>query len=284
MKRLLVAALVLASCAAVYAAYPMKLKDARGKSVNIKAKPMRVVSLTPSNTEILYAVGMRGRIAGVTNYCDYPEYVKSKPKIGDMTVNVEAVLSLKPDLVLAHAYMNDDVIPKLEKLGLTVYAINPKTIGDVIRDIRTIGVITARPKTAAGVADRMNRQIAAVKASRKGKTARRVLVVIQSNPLWVAGPRTFVDEMLKIANAKNVAYDARPGFNTYSTELAVSRNPEVIVVGLQSDVDYFIKSPAWKNTSAVKNKRVYVISSDLLVRPGPRLADGLKKLSEKVSF
>lgn len=270
---------ILACSAAAY--YPLKVTDARGRSIVIRSKPMRVVSLAPSNTEILCAVGLRDRLVGVTRYCNYPSWVKDKPKIGDMTVSVEAVVALKPDLVVAHAQINESAIPKLEKLGITVFAVDPKTLSQVARDIRVIGRIVARPRTAERVAARLESQVEAIRSK---PSSRRALVVIQSQPFWVAGPRTFVDEMLKLAGARNIAYDARPGFTTFSKELAVSRDPEVIIVGLKSDVDYFRRDPAWRRTGAVKNGRVYVINHDLLVRAGPRLADGLRLLSQKLRF
>ncbi len=105
-----------------------------------------------------------------------------------------------------------------------------------------------------------------------------MLVVIQANPLWVAGPGTFVHEMLRIANARNVAHDARPGFVTFSKELAIKRSPDVIVVGVRSDAEYLLNSAEWKNTKAVKSRRVHIVNNDLLVRPGPRLVEGLRAL------
>lgn len=274
--------LLLCLACAAYANYPIHVKDARGKEITIKAKPVRIISLTPNNTEILYALGLGSRVIGVTKYCNYPPEAQKKTKIGDMSVNVEAVVALKPDLVLAHANLNDSVIPQLEKLGLTVFALNPKTIESAISDLRTVGKICGRPKTADSVAKKMQASFKAVKAECANKKQTKVLVEIQSNPLWVAGPKTFVDEMLNTVNATNIASDARPGFVTFSKELAVSRNPDVIIVGLKSDADYFMKDPAWKHTSAVKNKKVYVINNDTLVRPTPRLVTGLKALAEKV--
>lgn len=264
--------------------YPMKVTDARGKTITIKAKPMRVVSLTPENTEILYSVGLNTRIAGVTKYCNYPAEAQKKPKVGDMNISVEAVVALKPDLVLANSVISDAAIPKLEKLGITVFAIHPTTLSEVARDIRTVGKIVARPKTADAVAKKLEQSVASTKSAMTKKASRSVLVVIQSNPLWTAGPKTFIDEIIKTANCKNIAHDARPGHVPFSLETAVARNPDVIIVGLISDADYFLKNPAWKNTNAVKNNRVYIINNDLLVRSGPRLAQGLKALVERVSY
>jgi len=276
---LLIALCIAGAC---YAAYPMRVKDIRGKEVLIKAKPVRIVSIAPSNTEILYALGLGDRVVGVTRYCDYPAEAKKKPKIGDMTANAEAVVALKPDLVLAHGMLNSAAIPKLEKLGLTVFAIDPKTLAEVARDIRTVGKVTGKPKTADAVAARIENAIKSVKASRAKKPSIKVLVVVQSSPLWAAGPKTFVDEMIGIAHAKSIAFDARPGFVPFSKEAAISRNPDVIVTGLASDIDFFTKSPEWRTTNAVKNKRIYVINSDILFRAGPRLAEGLKELAKKL--
>ena len=268
----------------VHASYPMRVKDARGKIVTIRAKPARIVSISPNSTEILYALGLGDRVVGVTRFCDYPPEAKKKPKVGDTKTSAEAVVTLKPDLVLAHAFVNDTAIPQLEKLGLTVFAIDPKTIEQITRDIGTIGKITGRPKAAEKVATDMRRKIVAVKKARAGKPRRSVLAVVQSNPLWVAGPKTFVDEMIRLADATNVAFDARPGFVTFSKELAISRSPDVIIVGIPADVDYFLKSPEWRDTNAVKHKRVLVIKSELMTRAGPRLADGLGELAKRLAF
>lgn len=270
----------LAACSTAWASYPMRVKDARGKQIFIKAKPMRIVSLTPSNTEILYALGLGERTVGVTRYCNYPSASKSKTKVGDVNTNAEVIVALKPDLVLAHATINSSSIGKLEKLGLTVFAVDPKALGEVARDIRTIGKITSRPKTADRVARSIETSIKQVRHLCAKRPSPKVLVVVQSNPLWVAGPKTFVDEMLSIANADNVSSDARPGFVPFSRELAISRNPDIIVTSAKSDIGFFTKSPEWRNVSAVKKKHIYVIDGDILFRAGPRLANGLKALAD----
>ncbi len=146
------------------------------------------------------------------------------------------------------------MIPQLERLGLTVYAIDPKSIADVIHDIRAIGRITGRPATADALTRKMAAEMASVKASRAHRKPASVMVIMQASPLWVAGPKTFVDEMIRSANATNVAFDARPGFVTFSKELAISRNPDMIITATKSDVDYFLKSPEWKTTNAVKRR------------------------------
>lgn len=270
--------ILLVACGAGWCAYPMRLMDSRGREVTIPARPVRIVTLAPSITEVAFALGLEHRIVGVNSQSDFPPAARKKPKVGDVTISAEAVVALKPDLVLAHAFLNRSAIPRLEKLGLRVFAVDPKTIRGVIADIRTIGRLTARPLTAERAAKAMECEIAAQKAAAARRKPRNVLVVIQANPLWVAGPKTFVDEMLSIANARNVAADARAGFVTFSKELAIKRSPEIIIVGQPGDAQYLLNSPEWKNTRAVRSKQVHVVNNDLLVRPGPRLVEGLRVL------
>ncbi|MGQ9455541.1 MAG: ABC transporter substrate-binding protein [Armatimonadota bacterium] len=284
LRTLAIACLLLCFVSVAQAAFPVRVRDARGEVVTVRRKPMRIVSLVPSNTEILYALGLGSRIVGVTRYCDYPPIARKKPKVGNARINPEAVVALKPDLVVAHAVLNSLVISQLEKLGLTVFAVNPCTIAEVARDIRTLGKITARPKTAEKVASALELKVKRISNSCVKRPIRRVLVVIQSNPLWVAGPKTFVDEMIRIVHAKNIAFDARPGFVTFSKELAIARNPDVIITGVRSDLVYFLRSAEWRSTNAVKHRRVYLVDSAILVRAGPRLADGLEVLAKKLDF
>ncbi len=267
----------------VWAGYPLQVKDARGKLITISGQPQRIVSISPAFTEVLYSLKLDSKIVGVTRFCNYPKTARKKPKVGDMNTSAEAVLALKPDLVVALAYANDAAVAQLDKLGLTVFTIDPKTIEQTMRDIRTVGRITGSSKAAEAVVKQMKSKIATAGKQRAGKPKLSVLAVVQPSPLWAAGPKTFVDEMIRLANAENVARDARPGFVTFSKELAISRNPDVIVVGQRREIDYFLKSPQWRRTNAVKNKRVYVINSDLMMRAGPRLADGLLELTKKLN-
>ena len=255
--------------------YPLTIKDCRGKAVTISREPKRIISLAPNNTEILFAPGLDSRIVGVTRYCDYPTAAKKKPKVGGRTISAEKVISLKPDLVLAHGMLNDDAIRAIESHGLKVVAIDPKTIGQVVKDILLVGKIANREKEAACIAARISSAKALVKRKTACmKTKPRVLIAVQASPLWVAGPRTFVHEMIALAGGANLASDAKPGFNQFSAETAVWRNPDVIIGTAKGDKQVFTKG-LWKDTRAARAGRVYEADPDLLVRPGPRLADGI---------
>ena len=141
-----IAIFLLTSCASM--SYPISIRDARGKIVTLSKKPMRIVSMAPSSTEILFSLGLGDRVVGVTKYCTYPPEAKKITKIGDVSISIEAVVALKPDLVIAHATLNDSIIPTLEKFGIKVFAVDPTTISSVISSVKSIGIITARPKSA----------------------------------------------------------------------------------------------------------------------------------------
>ena len=255
--------------------YPLTIKDCRGKSITIPREPRRIVSTVPSNTEILFALGLDNQIVGVGVWDDYPLAAKKKPKVGDRTISLERLITLKPDLVVAHGNLNSDVIPSIEKYGITVVAIDPKTISQVESDIALIGRVTNREKNASAI----NKKLADAKSfvQRKAagmKSKPKVLVAVQGEPLWAAGPNTFIDEMIALAGGVNIASDVKPGFSQFSSEAAVWRHPDIIIGTDKGDKKIFTNG-LWKNTNAARTGKVYEVDPNLLVRPGPRLAEGM---------
>jgi iron complex transport system substrate-binding protein len=260
---------------ALAAKYPLTIKDCRAKSITIKREPKRIISLTPSNTEILYALGLGKHIVGVTTWCDYPPAAKKVTKVGDFNTSVEKVIYLKPDLVLAHGTLNNRVIGAIEKHGIKVVALDPKTLDQVMSDIRLVGRITNREREAARAAGHISSTRAQVKGKVAGIKAKpKVLVAVQADPLWAAGPRTFIHEMVTLAGGINLAGDGKPGFSQFSAEAAAWRDPDIIIGTTEGDERVFSKG-LWKATKASRTGRVYEIDPDILTRPGPRLADGI---------
>lgn len=284
MRRLttILLALILLPCVAGATRYPLTAKDSRGKTIRVVREPKRIVSIAPSNTEVLFALGLEKQIVGVTKYCNYPSAAKKKTQIGDLRTSVEKVISLKPDLVLAHGFLNDDAVRSLEKHKIVVAAFDPKTLDETMRDIKTIGLMTNREKQAAQIVSKMSSTISLIrKKSASIKTKPKVLVAVQGDPLWAAGPKTFVDEMIKLSGGVNLASDAKPGFNQFSTEAAVWRKPDIIIYTTDSDGKGFYKG-LWSGTNAARKKRVHAVNPDLVVRPGPRLVDGLKAIARLI--
>jgi iron complex transport system substrate-binding protein len=243
------------------------------------AVPKRIISMVPSNTEILFALGLGDRIVGVTRYCNYPAAALKKPKIGDMNASAEKIVSLKPDLVLAHSYLNDNVTRRLTGAGIRVLAIDPKSFSQVYADIGKIGGATGKSREAEVLVKKMAAKVSYVRSKTARSKPKKVLIIIQPNPLWAAGPSSIVDEMLRYSHASNVARDAHPGYNQFSTEVAVSRNPDVIIVSRQQEREFILKSAIWARTTAVRKHAVHVVDGDLLLRAGPRISEGLVKLA-----
>lgn len=279
---IILAIISLLTSASIAAKYPMKIKDCRGKTITITKEPMRIISLTPNNTEILFAIGAGSKIVGVNSWSDYPAAAKKKTSVGDRVINVEKVISLKPDLVVAHGFLNGEAVRSLEAYKMKVFVIDPKTIKQLASDIRTTGKLVNCESKANSIADKLIQVRADIlNNSRKYKSKPKVLFTVQSDPLWAAGPQTFVDEMITIAGGQNLASDIKPGFNQFSTEMAVSRNPDVIIITFKGDKHLFTGGQ-WGVTNAAKKHRVYEINPDITVRPGPRLIDGMKEIAKMV--
>lgn len=273
--------------------FPVKVKDGLGNEVTVSEKPERIVSLIPSNTEIAYALGLGEQIVGVSDNDNYPEDVQNKEKVGGMEFNVEKIISLKPDLVLAHAssaHNSQEGLKQLKDAGINVFVVEDAQSFDKVYDsIQTIGKITGTSDKAEDIVAEMKTKLADIQE--KGKTIpddQKVSVFVEVNPapqIYTTGKGTFMDEMLTIIGAKNAAGD-QEGWPQMTEEAVVKLNPDVIVTtyGYYVDkaVDQVLARKGWENVSAVKNKRVYDVHSDLVSRPGPRLVEGVEELAKAI--
>jgi len=264
--------------------YPLTVKDATGTDVVLNAEPKRIVTLAPSETETAFAVGAGERVMGVDQFSDYPKEAAQKAKIGDINTNVEAVLALKPDLVLAHNGLQPDVIKKLRELKVTVYAGDPKTLDQVIGHVEIIGKLLNEQVKAAQVADKMkadrDRIVAAVKDAPKKK------VYLEFSPGWSVGKGEFLDELLTLAGGTNVAGDQK-GWFEINAESIIKSNPQVILYGTDAMTgntiyDAIMKRPGFSALAAVKSKDIHPVDSSLVTRTGPRLTDGLVEIAKAV--
>ena len=269
---------------------PVRLKDDFGYEVVVNKTPERIVSLAPSNTEILFALGLGNKIVGVTDYCNYPEEAKKKQKVGGYsTVNIERVLALNPDLVVAAYGNGKETIDILREYGLTVIALNPKNLSDVMRDIELLGKVTGTEENATRLVDMMEHRIDEVKRNASNFSLRpKVAHVLWHDPIWVSGKNTFIDELISIAGGEN-AFGDLEGWKIVSIEDFLARNPDIIVVnsgtgmGGGKDILYDWTIRELKDVRAVREGRVYVIDSDIISRPSYRLVYALEELSEIIS-
>ena len=267
----------------------LEVTDQLGRVVRLEAIPQRIVSLAPSNTEVLFALGLAERVVAVTNYCDYPAGAADKPSIGGFSIpNIEEIIALSPDLVLATSRHEDKIIPRLEDKGITVFALNPSTLDEVLASISLTGRITGAEASAAELVGEMQQRIKVVTdktASLPLEQRPATFYVLWHDPLKTTGSGTLQDELIQKAGGTNIARETT-GYANISLEVVVNENPAVIIAGTShgssEDQNYqFARTEARLSSSdAHQADRVYAIDSDLTSRAGPRLVLGLEELAE----
>ena len=260
-------------------AAPVSARDMRGRTISLPAPPRRIVSLAPAVTEILFAIGSGSRVVGVTSYCDYPREARTRPKVGDFRASAEKVLAQKPDLVIASVSANAQSIPQIERLRIPVFAIDTRTVTQVLSSIRSIGSITGQTVNAARLTERMEERIRATRKAVAGAREKpRTLVVVDVNGPWIAGRDTYMDDLISIAGGDNLGAIAGSGWIRYSPEKAVIQRPEVVLVS--DRMPQRLKSlPGWSQIPAVINNRVHADLPIAFVRPGPRLPEALESVA-----
>ena len=271
--------------AASPSAGPITVTDDTGATVTLAAPATRIVSLAPANTEIAYAIGAGDKMVAGTSYDDYPAEAKSLPKVGDFAnPSVEKIASYQPDLVLAAAGVQDKLRTKLEKLGMKVYVVDPRTYGGVITSIENVGKLAGAVDGAAQVADKMTAAQADVQAAVGDAAKQTTFVEIYGKPLMTAGTDTFISDMIGIAGGDNIGDQAGSGFPNFSTEVLAKDDPAVYIAdsGSMSKPGDIKTRAGFGDLTAVKDGHVYVIDDNLIARPGPRLAEGLLKLAQMI--
>lgn len=261
--------------------FPRRIADFRGKTLLLRRQPQRIVSLTPGATEVLFAVGAGKQVVGVTTYCDYPPEAKRLPKIGDVRTNVEAVIALRPDLVVADGVLNRRFTPTLERLKLPLLVVAPKTWLDVAKVIRLLGRATGHDRSAESLANRFEHAERTARFRSANPHAPGVLFTLNVEPLpmWVAGRDLFVNDMIRLAGGRNVAEDGGVNYYTLSTEALLTKDPDVIITTVPADkLSPLREHPVLRQLKAVRNGAVYSVDSNLFVRPAPRLLKGLEVL------
>ena len=267
---------------------PISVVDNTGRTVEIAATPQRIISLAPSNTEILFALGLGDKVVGVTDFCDYPEEAKAIEKVGGIEPNLEKIVALKPDLVLAIGGSPAQVekAAEMEKLGLAVLVLEPGDIEGILANIELVGKAAGADKAASELVAQMRQRFDDITAKARG-TASNPKVFFEldatdpSKP-YTPGPGSFIDALITLAGGSNVGANAKMQWAQLSTEEIIAQDPEIIVLG---DANYGVTAemvkerPGWSVITAVKNGAIYPIDDVLISRPGPRIIDGLEALA-----
>jgi iron complex transport system substrate-binding protein len=258
--------------------------DDLGRKIYLAKPARRIISLAPSVTEILFAVGLDAEVVGVTTFCDYPPQAKSKPKIGSSIPNLEAILGLKPDLVIGNQdFIRPDVLAKLDQLAVPVFLLAPKTIEDILGHIHTVGRLVGHEKDARFVVDGVRERLVEIRHRMAPVRPVRVFYVVNTDPLISVGPASFIHQMLHAAGGENIAARATAAYPKVSLEEVLRRDPEVIIfpVGTTEGIPEAEQQRwrKWKALSAVAQDRLYQVRAELVNRPGPRVIDGVQLLA-----
>jgi iron complex transport system substrate-binding protein len=263
---------------AAWGSGPVRVVDALGQTLALSAPPRRIVSLAPSVTEILYAIGARDLVVGVSSADDYPPEVRHKPRVGGVQLDYERLAALRPDLVVGLVSLQRTNLERLRGLGYRVLALDPRSLQDTYRAILLLGSVTGKAEKARQVVDRLQERAQRIRAHLPRSGPRpRVFVEVWDQPFLTAGQGTFLHDLLGLAGGVNV-FRELVGWPQVSEEQILRRNPEVILV-LHPGRDRVMRRPAWRTLDAVRAGRVYALNPSWVTRPGPRLVLGLEQIA-----
>lgn len=249
------------------------------------ARPVeRVVTLAPNLTEIVYAAGAGDKLVGVTDADDYPPAVDSLPRFGALPVDFEAITALRPDLALATDQVN---APRdaatFQSLDIPIYFFSFETLDDVLSSIRTTGRLLGTADAADAAADSLERALDRIRArTREVERRPRVLFLIGDETLYAFGAQSYIHTLIELAGGESITTDIETSAPTLSEEYVLRRQPDVIIGAFGDDYDpdrLLALHPSWDVVPAVEHNRVYSLEPDLVLRPGPRLVEGTRRMA-----
>lgn len=275
---------LMTACNPVTPPGPGVITDDHGRTVDIAETPERIISLAPSITEILFALGLGDKVVGVTDRCDYPEEALDKPNVGSyFSTSLEAIIAQNPDIVFSDGH--DTVGTQLEALGVTMVVLQPQDIAGIYKDIELVGKITGKEVAAEELVTEMEQRVSAVTERTEGVEPPTVLYVIDASNTskpWTVGAGSFIDTLIALAGGENIVKVSQD-YLQINLEEIVARDPEIII-GTTShgtiSIPDFVNLPVWKEINAVKEGRIYIIQVDLVSKPGPRIVEGLEEIAK----
>lgn len=252
-------------------------KDVLNNKVVLYKEPKRIVSLAPNLTEILYAIGASNKIVGVSNYSNYPEDAKSKPKVGGFFApSIEKIFALSPDIVLIARGTPLTVISKLKELGSQVYTSDPHTINDIYNLISIVGRITGNVKESSTLIKKLKlTEKSVVDKVKSISHKKKVYVEIWNKPQMSVGKNTFINSLIDEAGGINITANLKGNWPIVNSEYIIKENPDVIILLYPCSKKEIENRPGWNTINAVKNGNIFIENPDIFERPGPRIIEGL---------
>lgn len=253
--------------------------------LDIKPKFNRIVSLAPSNTEIIFAIGSEDKLIGVTRFCDHPKEALNIPRLGGwLDIDYDKIISLNPDLVLTSSFVQNRVVEKLNKLGIHVIQYDPKTLNEVYETILNIGELTGRVENSIKLVNLIKTEIYSLSLSAKKFTKKKVYIEEWHKPPTVSG--NWVPKILEFANCESLIDEGLIS-KEVSFDDVQKFDPDYMIVswcgfGTKVDLNMVKNRPRWNTLSVLKEDKVIVFDDSLLNRPGPRLVEGLREIIKQV--
>jgi iron complex transport system substrate-binding protein len=266
----------------------VEIRDELGRTVRLPAVPQRIVSLAPSLTETVFALELGDRLVGVTDYCDYPPEARTRARVGGpINPNLEQIVSLHPDVVLATRALNRrETVEALDRLGFAVYTTDPHTVEEVIASTRGLGKALGTEPHAEALAESLERRLAELQKRLAGRTPKRVFFVVWADPIISVGPHTFLADALRRAGAQSVV-ETPQDWPVLSIEEVLRQNPDFLVLAgthphdAQSTLEDLRERVGWRSLDSVRQGH-FAIVSDALTRPAPRLIDAIEELARQL--
>ena len=264
------------------------IKDDLGYWHVLGSPPQRIISLAPNVTEILFALGLEKKIIGVTRYCNYPKKAQTKTRIGGMVdPNLEKIIDLRPDLIIAFRGNPLRLVRRLKDLDLPVFVLEEgATLQSVFVLIHKIGQITRKEKAAEDLVARLSDHFKRIETSLKDVENRpKVFINLYGKSLWTCGNKSFMNDLVLKAKGVNAAGDIPRAWFSYNREELIHQDPEYIVVISKSSADFlkvrtwFTKEAHLESIQAVQKGNIYFLNEDLITRPGPRLFQAFDQLA-----
>jgi iron complex transport system substrate-binding protein len=272
------------------------LVDDHGYKTTLTAYPNKIISVAPSATEILYAIGAGDKVVAVTDYDDYPYNFSAWIAAGNMTSvgdftnpNLEVITSLNPDLILASGGVQKESVDTLRNLGYKVIVLDPTSVDGVLKNIELVGNATGKTAEATALVNNLTSRINAVTEAVANATKPKVYyeVYYESTSSWTIGGLAWQNELIELAGGTNIFGDQQIDYYQYQAEALISRNPDVIVLpasgmgtGTQATIDAVKTRPGWDTMNAVQNDRIYQINPNIIERAGPRVVDAIEQLAQ----
>ncbi len=256
------------------------IADDLGRKIKIPEKVERVVSLAPNLTENIFAVGAGDRLVGVTTFCNYPETAQKIQKVGDtMNPNMETIIALKPQIVFVSTASQIETFTKtLEANNITVFVTNPKDLSGVLANLKQLGDIFGTMERTTILLNELQERILAVDEQVRDKPKIKTFVQISKEPLFTIGKESFLTEIIERAGGVSATKTVATAYPKLSKETALALNPDAII--LSESPDNTEPNEVFKNSLAMKNKKVFKINADILSRPSPRIVEALEQIAD----